>query len=244
MAASGQRITTLDGAGIALGVHMRTTVLLCLLAAAAPAQSFPRFNFTFSGGVGTCPGEVHRQEGHVRVPALQPVYGSHGNHRNRWILITGNRGVRFQTAPAVAACHRNPASGGAEAVVAEFAGPRLAHGRFSNSATPSEVPRAAPERVRPSRAVSGPLHQNEQNRTCGTQRAPPFLVHSCTAFWRACCWSAEVARPTKFPSRASAPHCLLKLSTTRQAFPRCARTFSACCSARALSFLADDHPAW
>src|ERR1017187_6957506 len=91
---------------------------------------------------------------------------------------------------------------------------------------------------------TGPAHQNEQNITWGTHRAPPFFVHSCHAFCSASRWSAEVAKPTKFPSRASAPHCLLKLDTMAQAFPRCAHTLSASFSATVLSFLADDHPAW
>jgi hypothetical protein len=60
VARSGMRmITTLDGKWIASGVHMRTTVLLCLLAAIAQAQSFPRYDFTFSGGAAACLGKCY-----------------------------------------------------------------------------------------------------------------------------------------------------------------------------------------
>lgn len=38
---------------------MRTAVLLCLLAAVAQAQSFARYDFTFSGGVGACLGNCY-----------------------------------------------------------------------------------------------------------------------------------------------------------------------------------------
>ena len=38
---------------------MRTTLLLCLLAAIAQAQSSPRFDFTFSGGIGACLGKCY-----------------------------------------------------------------------------------------------------------------------------------------------------------------------------------------
>jgi hypothetical protein len=38
---------------------MRTTVLLCLLAAVAQAQSFPRFDFSLSGGAAPCLGSCY-----------------------------------------------------------------------------------------------------------------------------------------------------------------------------------------
>jgi hypothetical protein len=41
---------------------MRIIVLLCLLAASAPAQSFPRYDFTLSGGTGTCLGQCYGPE--------------------------------------------------------------------------------------------------------------------------------------------------------------------------------------
>ena len=41
---------------------MRTTVLLCLLAAIAQAQSFQRYDFTFSGGATHCLGQCYGPE--------------------------------------------------------------------------------------------------------------------------------------------------------------------------------------
>ena len=38
---------------------MRTTILLCLLGVAVQAQSFSRYDFTFSGGVGKCLGQCY-----------------------------------------------------------------------------------------------------------------------------------------------------------------------------------------
>lgn len=50
-----------DGEWIALGARVRTTILLCLLAGVAHAQSFSRFDFTFSGGAGVCVGPCYVQ---------------------------------------------------------------------------------------------------------------------------------------------------------------------------------------
>src|ERR1039458_9149418 len=85
--------------------------------------------------------------------------------------------------------------------------------------------------------------QNEQKKTWSTHRVPPPLTHSSMAFRCVSLGSVDVARPTKAPSLASAAHCLLKTLCKAHARPRWEQDFMASCSARALSFLLDDHPA-
>ena len=78
---------------------------------------------------------------------------------------------------------------------------------------------------------------------CGTHIVPPAFLHSSIAFRSASLWSAEVAKPVKSRSAASAPHVLLKAGRSTHALPRLEQMSMASFSALARSALPCEYPA-